>query len=310
MKLSILIPIYNWDIQLLVSSLVEEINEARLCNSIEIILIDDCSSEKSIRESNEFFINRINAHCIKYYPLESNVGRSMVRKFLVQKANGLYMLFLDADTLPDSKTFIMNYLDIINSTPTFKIVLGGLSYLQRIKNEKECDFYYYMGKKIGEISADIRLENPWKYVVTSNLLISADIIDNTPIDTSFIGYGFEDTEWGIRLMKNFQILHIDNTVSHLGLENKSNLVKKIIESSENYNRLVDKHDKFLTNWALRNYVDRLASFNINILSFLLQVSIHCFNLSRFNKLSLILFQVIKIVSFAKNKKDKNNIGEK
>lgn len=302
-KLSILIPTYNWSVDLLLEKLTNEILSENYTDCVEIILVDDGSSLDYIKHNNELIIKNLNKNFIRYYHLKKNVGRAAAREVLIQKATGINMLFLDADILPDSNKFITNYLTIINNNLyENNIILGGLSYSTRIKNESEFDFYYYMGKEIGEISLETRSKNPWKYVVTSNLLISASVIEQIPIDIEFVGYGFEDTEWGIRLMKKFPILHIDNTVSHLGLEKKENLVKKILESSNNYNRLVDKHSEFLLTWSLRTFVDKLAFLNSKILALGLKLTILCFKYSKSNKISLLLFQIIKVFTYAKQQK--------
>ena len=59
---------------------------------------------------------------------------------------------------------------------------------------------------------------PEKYVFTSNLLIRRDVFDAEPFDAGFVGWGWEDVEWGMRVSRRHPIAHIDNPATHLGLD--------------------------------------------------------------------------------------------
>jgi glycosyltransferase involved in cell wall biosynthesis len=301
MLISILIPVYNWDISLLISSLSIQIEE--LTYPCEIIIIDDASTINTIKNANKNLISLINKNYISYHALEINMGRSKIRNLLSEKAKGEYFLFLDADTVPDTKSFLKNYIDTITLTSS-KIVLGGISYKNIIKKEDKYSFYLYMGKKIGEIPTSLRSINPWRYVITSNILIHSEIFKKIPIDTTFNGYGYEDSEWGIRLMNVCKIIHIDNTVSHLGLETKEDLLSKLFASAENFDRLIVKHNKIAQTWKLSFYVNQMLYLPKNVLSIILRFLTLSFKYCPVHKVSLILFQSIKIVAFAKYKKDK------
>lgn len=300
MFISILIPVYNWDIALLVRSLVSQIEESNLV--CEIIIADDASTIKNIQETNTNFITSIDKSNIHYYALEKNIGRSKIRNFLFEKSQGNYLLFLDADTLPDSNLFLKKYADTIH-TSSAKIVLGGISYNTVIKKDPKYTFYLYMGRKLGEISPNTRLIDPWRYVITSNILINSRIFQTFPIDNNFEAYGYEDTEWGIRLMKASDIVHIDNTVSHLGLETKQNLLSKVFTSTENFHKLVNKHNAILKTWKLNIYVNKTSYLPSTWLSNILILLLFIFKYSPINQVSLIVFQAIKVAAFAKYKKD-------
>ena len=59
---------------------------------------------------------------------------------------------------------------------------------------------------------------PEKYVFTSNLLVRRDVFDAEPFDDGFVGWGWEDVEWGMRVAAPPPDPHIDNTATHLGLD--------------------------------------------------------------------------------------------
>ena len=55
--LSVIIPVYNWDITLLVEALAREIIRGKLHDEIEIVIADDCSSSE-YREKNKQVISK------------------------------------------------------------------------------------------------------------------------------------------------------------------------------------------------------------------------------------------------------------
>ncbi|PTT01060.1 glycosyl transferase, partial [Flavobacterium sp. HMWF030] len=117
--LSILIPVYNYN----VSSLVETLyNQALESNVIfEIICLDDCS-QHFLSENQK--INQLQ-NC-NYSILEKNIGRSAIRNLLAKKATFENLLFLDADTFPVNQNFLSNYISQINRNE--KVVYGGILY--------------------------------------------------------------------------------------------------------------------------------------------------------------------------------------
>ena len=81
MKLSILIPTYNYDCSHLVLQLLEQQPK-----EAEIIIGDDCST-KPIKEISG---------CRIFRP-EHNLGRAAIRNALAREAKGEWLLFIDAD---------------------------------------------------------------------------------------------------------------------------------------------------------------------------------------------------------------------
>lgn len=297
-RVSILIPLYNWDISLLLHSLCVQIDRYNL--PFFIIVADDASTISKTKDKNLKIIRNLKKEYIYYYPLEKNIGRAKIRNFLFEKANTEYVLFLDADTLPDSNLFLHTYFNIILKTSP-DIVLGGISYIHTSRVDKKYSFYKYMGEKLGVIPASIRSIEPWRYIITSNLLIKSKVFETTPLDNRFTGYGYEDTEWGIRLIKDFNILHIENSVSHLGLETKNDLLSKLLNSSKNFHQLINQHERELKQWKLIYYVNSLSAFPNFSLSILSKILSFVFKYCPVHFISLYLYQIIKVIHFAKTK---------
>ena len=123
MKLSVCIPVYNFDVQELVNSLKKEIIKAQL--NAEIILIDDAST-KDFVSVNEPLIKIAN----QFIFLEKNIGRSAIRNLFLKYASGDFLLFLDCDAKIISENFLQNYLQFIEKNKDTKVIFGGFEVEQ------------------------------------------------------------------------------------------------------------------------------------------------------------------------------------
>ena len=87
--ISILIPIYNVDVTELVNELNQQANS--LSSEIEIICIDDCSSNNEVKSNNQ---NLKNLEIVSYTELSKNIGRGAIRMKLAESAKYKTLLFL------------------------------------------------------------------------------------------------------------------------------------------------------------------------------------------------------------------------
>lgn len=99
MVLSILIPVYNYNVFPLVKRLVAQINE--LSEPIEIRVYEDGSTNyleenKKVEEFLEVIYKR----------LEINHGRTALRSKMAEDARSRWLLFLDSDVLPKNNDFL------------------------------------------------------------------------------------------------------------------------------------------------------------------------------------------------------------
>jgi glycosyltransferase involved in cell wall biosynthesis len=290
MVLSILIPVYNWDIIALLEKLIEEIDNS-IEDEIQLLVIDDCSTDNVLSSANYSFACNNQRPYFEYLSLEQNAGRSAVRNLLASKARGEYLLFMDCDVLPDSPRFIQNYLNSIKQK-YYDVVCGGRSYIARVLKEKEYDFHVYFGNKKEVKPAVIRNKEPWRFILTSNVMVSREAFNSTPFNERFIGYGYEDVEWGIRLSRNYRILHIENSASHIGLQTKSKMYEKMRESVQNYLLLGELYPEAYTSATISTFATffsllpsrLLCSLDVCFRRFFLHNSFGCW-------LSFISFQL-------------------
>ena len=99
-NISIIIPAYNSEkfIFECISNISNQINE-----KIELIIINDCSTDKTEKICNKFV--RKNSY-IKLINLKKNSGVSVARNIGIKKSKGKYLIFLDTDDLLINSTLI------------------------------------------------------------------------------------------------------------------------------------------------------------------------------------------------------------
>jgi glycosyltransferase involved in cell wall biosynthesis len=228
--LSILIPTYNYNILKLVSVLHEQIEKSGI--EFEIICLDD-ASETLFLDNDK--INGIENSSYKI--LETNIGRSKIRNLLAKKAKYDWLLFLDSDVLPKNKHFISEYIMHINNEE--KIVYGGILYQEEKPSEDKLLRWMY-GKNREALSFETRNEKPYLSFLTLNFLIRKSIFEKVSFNETIPNLRHEDTLFSYDLMrKKIKIVHIDNPVYHLGLDDFEIAIKKENESLSVLKHLID-----------------------------------------------------------------------
>ncbi len=228
--LSILIPIYNYNVYPLVLELHKQCLESKII--FEIIVIDD-RSNTSILENEK--INTLEYS--RYEILNSNIGRSKIRNLLAKKGNYEWLLFLDADVFPKNKNFISTYIQCINNEE--KTANGGLLYPDK-KPDKNKLFRWVYGKKREALPYEKRKKNPYLSFLTLNFLIRKSVFEKVTFNETIPNLRHEDTLFSYNLMqKNIQIEHIDNPVYHYGMDDFEVAIRKENESLSALNYLID-----------------------------------------------------------------------
>jgi glycosyltransferase involved in cell wall biosynthesis len=295
--------VYNWDITLLVGALAREVINGNLSAEIEIVIADDCSKQE-YKEKNKKALSTY-SFC-RYFEQEERLGRSGIRNFLIKETKHPHVLMLDADMLPDTDNFLAEYLQQITSD--LKVICGGYSYKTRIMQGREYDFYVYKGKKTEEIPARERNKTPWRYLFTGNVLVPRQVLDAIAFDEEFVGYGYEDIEWGIRLFSLYPIHHIDNTCSHLGLVQKDTAFIRMRSSISNFLRMETLHPELFSRTGAARMSRVFFIFPEPLLKGLDKMLSSLFHVLHINSLCFILFQLDKAVLLALS--PGNNIGSK
>ena len=237
--LSVLIPTYNYN----TFSLVKEIHSQLTHTSIafEIICLDDASDQNYFQDNS-----KINAlEFSNFQILKQNIGRSSIRNKLADLAKYDWLLFLDADVIPQKENFIKTYVDAILEEG--EVICGGICY----KNKKPIGsnlLRWTYGKEREEVSVLKRINKPYKHFLSANFLISKKQFIKIKFNETLTTYGHEDTLFAIELNKNrVKINHIENRVYHLGIESNLIFLNKVKSAIKNVNylynqKLISKND--------------------------------------------------------------------
>lgn len=255
--LSILIPVYNYN----VFTLVEILNKQTLeCDIVfEIICLDD-ASEYFLAENKK--INQFkNA---SYSVLEKNIGRSAIRNLLAQKASYENLLFLDADTIPASENYISNYISQINNAE--KIVYGGILY-EDIKPSKNEILRWIYGIKREALKVSDRNSNSYLSFLTLNFLIKKSVFSKVTFNEDIPNLRHEDTLFSFDLMqKQIEIVHFENPVYHLGLESSETFLRKSEEAVLALKNLIDSNLISTEYVKLSHYFQILKKYHLRPLT--------------------------------------------
>jgi glycosyltransferase involved in cell wall biosynthesis len=228
--LSVLIPVYNFDVRQLVDQIDQQCSKANI--EYEIICIDDKSSS-TYRELNREVKSMPS---VKYEELEQNVGRGQIRNVLAHKAQYSNLLLLDCDVMVTSENFIENYLQNIKAP----VVIGGITYADKKPKDNALLLRWEYGRKREQKSVQERKSSQHVQFLASNLLIDKNIFLNFQVPKQITGYGHEDTWLGIQLKKQkTKVVHIENAVMHLGLDKVEDFLEKTKSGLFNLARLYE-----------------------------------------------------------------------
>ena len=116
---SIIIPCYNSE--LFIIECLESC-QIQTYRQIEIIVIDDGSTDKSTEIVNQFMVKNSDVNCRLLS--KENKGASSARNTGIKESNGTFIQFLDADDIL-FKDKIQSQVDLINENKTCQLIVGS-----------------------------------------------------------------------------------------------------------------------------------------------------------------------------------------
>jgi glycosyltransferase involved in cell wall biosynthesis len=231
--ISILIPVFDYDIVALVHSMKEGI--ARVPEFCEILIGDDGSSPdfrdkyRSLENGN-----------VRVIVSEKNIGRAAIRNRLALEAKGDHLLFIDADAMiiGTAEAYLSAWLKQIGKA---SVICGGVIYQKGEPGDPDKYLRWRFGKYREQRKASDRNKRPHSSFSTFNFLIEKSVFSKLRFYEELKQYGHEDTLLGYQLSKaSISILHIDNGLIHEGLESNRDFLNKTKLGIENLSHLYDK----------------------------------------------------------------------
>jgi len=223
--LSILIPIYNFDVRELVRELHQQCQSEGIV--FEICCFDD-QSEVVFQNLNQEIADLEN---VNYLLQSENLGRSAIRNAMARAAYYDNLLFMDCDSKVVQLNYIKTYLAHLQANT---VLYGGRVYDANPPSETALRLHWTYGRVREQSRASERKKQPYNSFMTNNFLIPKSIFQTIRFDESLRQYGHEDTLFGLELRKrSIPIVHLDNPLEHLGLEAAATFLKKTEQGVEN-----------------------------------------------------------------------------
>lgn len=291
--LSILIPTYNYNVSPLVENLHKQCRKAGI--DFEILVNDDASEEiipdKDLEQKFDNYTIFIQ---------QKNQGRSKSRNFLISKSKFTWVLFLDADVIPVSESFIKNYLKYIDSD--YQIINGGLRYYDSIPPKEELlRWKYGINREALSIAKRLTDHNK-KSFLSSNLLINKSVFDQVAYDENLNKYGYEDLFFQKEVNRlEFNILQINNAVYHLKLDTSEIFLNKFKHSLQNLSYLIKNNKLDFEDTRISKIY---KTINLPVIKPLIIFLFNTFEKVMYNNLkssktNLFIFDLYRIGYFAK-----------
>lgn len=229
--ISILIPIYNFDVTALVEKLVMLCSKAKI--RFEIICFDDGSSPK-FKTINQPILNLVG---VNYVELSQNYGRSRIRNKLAKVAQYDHLLFLDCDSKIKYAGFIKNYVKAIKAD--VEVCYGGRFYKKSKPRAKSKVLHWKYGSLREALPLKKRKKKPYLSFLSNNFLIQRELFLQILFDESIQGYGYEDLVFaGVLEYNEIEITHIQNPTEHIDLIKTEDFLAKAETATDNLKNLI------------------------------------------------------------------------
>lgn len=243
MKVSIIIPIYN--VELYIEKCLHSVFNQTYKN-LEVILVDDCGTDKSMEIANKIITPYQTSYDIKFIHHKQNRGLSAARNSGVRIATGEYIYFLDSDDfLPPNAIYAL--VQPILKQPAIDFVIGKVQTTGEKKVSYPLNIDNYLNKNEDIFAA--YLQNKWN-VMAYNKLINRNFF--IKYNLYFMeGFLHEDVDFSIRLAISAHSMApcSENTYSYF-IRNGSITTHKSIKNyddlfiitTQNFHRII-KHNK-------------------------------------------------------------------
>lgn len=233
MQISLLIPVFDYDIVALVHSMKSALG--KVPELVEILIGDDGSSP----EYREKYLS-MEGEGVRVISAERNIGRSAIRNRLAMEAKGDYLLFIDADAMvpATAEAYLKKWIPVANQA---RVLSGGILYHDGTPGDPDKLLRWKYGRMREQKKASDRNKHPNSGFSTFNVLIEKSVFSKIRFDEELKQYGHEDTLFGYQLQKaGIRIQHIDNGLIHEGLESNREFLMKTKLGIENLSMLYDK----------------------------------------------------------------------
>ena len=236
MRLSICIPVFNFDVNELINDLQSQIDCENLDS--EIVLIDDASDQEFIS------INKnLQAKVSQFIFLDKNIGRSKIRNLFLKYAQSEYLLFLDCDGKIINENFLKTYFDFINNQNP-DVIFGGRK-VSEIEPDSEYGLRWKFATERENLPVSQRLKAPYLDFQTNNFVVKKSVLEKVRFNEGITQYGYEDLVFSKDLQDHqIKIDHIDNPIFNNDVESNISFLSKADQSAKSLAQLMRSDKNF------------------------------------------------------------------
>ncbi|MCT4587085.1 MAG: glycosyltransferase family 2 protein [Carboxylicivirga sp.] len=292
--LSICIPVYNVDVRELIEDLLIQSENTEL--DIEIHVVDDGSDIEFKRLNRSIRNNPL----VKYQEHSINKGCARIRNQMAEISRYNHILFIDSDSKVNSE-YLKRYKILLGK---HLIVCGGRVHPDILPSPNKT-LRWTVGHLREDFSAQERMIVPNKSFMSNNFMIQKQLLNDFRFDEEIKRSGHEDTMMGIQLEnQGISIYHIDNPVTHIGLEDNADFIIKTRQRIETLHYLLNARKDYLE--LMKKRIKLLRYFVITKSFGLVHLSNYLFKINKSrieknlssNKPSMVLYDFYKLGYFS------------
>ncbi len=251
MTLSILIPTYNYDCSHLVSALL-----AQLTEDCEIVVGDDCSTDKEISNRLSATLRQMGDGRLRLIRHERNLGSAGIRNLLCREAHGKWLLYIDGDAIIEDDRFVERYLKECDKT----VVCGTVRHPDSMPSAQQSLRWRYEKRLEQRFSANEANKQPYSHFRTFHFLIPRNIMLDVPFNESIKSSGYEDLLFGKELAeRGVRVRHIDITAVNGDIETNEVFLQKTERHMRTLHQLQSEIGTYST---LLNFHARLSACHL------------------------------------------------
>ena len=298
---SVIIPIFNSETYL--KKCIKSVIDQKHIKT-EIILIDDCSTDNSLKVCNSFKDN-ISVNIIRH---KKNLGVSITRNDGILAAQGKYILFLDSDDwlYPGC---LRGLEKLIIKEPKIEVIIGRFnSDGYPFNNEtlfKDISSNAFNANKFFKHMNQI----DWRPMIIWHYIVKRSLINNKKLYFVDVKNG-EDEEFGVRLLCSIKLISLykKNYYWHKTRREGSLRYSRDKKSTESYLKILVEYYKFISKTPLsydkKVFINKCINFAYGEIS--ARIILH--NKAEIKKLSFKLKKYLGESKISLNKIKNKNIN--
>ena len=298
---SVIIPVFNSEIYL--KKCIKSVIDQKHIKT-EIILIDDCSTDNSLKVCNSFKDN-ISVNIIRH---KKNLGVSITRNDGILAAQGKYILFLDSDDwlYPGC---LRGLEKLIIKEPKIEVIIGRFnSDGYPFNNEtlfKDISSNAFNANKFFKHMNQI----DWRPMIIWHYIVKRSLINNKKLYFVDVKNG-EDEEFGVRLLCSIKLISLykKNYYWHKTRREGSLRYSRDKKSTESYLKILVEYYKFISKTPLsydkKVFINKCINFAYGEIS--ARIILH--NKAEIKKLSFKLKKYLGESKISLNKIKNKNIN--